>query len=182
MVAARFLLFISAGLGFRGRTSGGLAGIRSLLAIGRQSQSKNGPQGRGYNHSLGRGLEVDHKFRAFARSFAESADGTVVQFHDRLADRQTEAEPLATSAGLCEGVEDFFEIFRFNPNAGVADLDLQSLRLRVEGPHRDGAAFRSEFRSVPQDIPKYLLQPRGVCEDMMIGCEQLDGNIELPRG
>ena len=105
-----------------------------------------------------------------------------MQFHDRLADRQTEAEPLATSAGLCEGVEDFFEIFRFNPNAGVADLDLQSLRLRVKGPHRDGAAFGSEFRSVPQDIPKYLLQPRGVCEDVMIGCEKLDGNIELPRG
>src|SRR5438477_13113558 len=130
MVAARFVLFVSTGLGFRGRTSGGLAGVRSLLAIGRQSQSKNDPQGRGYNHSLGRGLEVDHKFRAFARSFAESADGTVVQLHDRLVDRQTEADPLAPSAGLFDGVEAFFEVFRFNPIAGVADLDLPIVRLR----------------------------------------------------
>src|SRR6266403_4645944 len=152
MVTTGFALFVSAGLGLRGRKSCGLAGLRWLLTI----------------EQSGRGLEIDHEFRAFPRTFTEGADRAAVHLDDRFADGESEAEAFLASAALLEGVEDFFEMMWFDPNTGVADFDPQGLGLGIKGADRHGTLAGSKFRRVLQEVPKHLLQARLIRQDDVV--------------
>ena len=113
------------------------------------------------------GLEVDYELCAFARAGAEGVDGSMVHFYDCPADRQPQPQTFPARPDLLERVKNFVEMFRFDADAGIADLDLQRGGFRINGANDDRAALRGKFRSVLQHVPKYLLQAGGIGEDVM---------------
>ena len=63
-----------------------------------------------------------------------------MHFYNRFADRQ-QPQSLTLRPNLLKGVEDFLEVFRCDPDAGVADLDLQGPRFGVECSDRNCTPF-----------------------------------------
>ena len=67
------------------------------------------------------------KGAAAAFAFTQNAESALVRFGDRLADRETEADPAKLSRDLAiallEGIEDAVELAGTNADAGVLDFN-----------------------------------------------------------
>ena len=112
------------------------------------------------------GGEGDCKGRTTAHAFAVGADRAAVGFDDRIRDRQAEAEPavamLAGDVALLKCLEDVRQRLGTDADAGILDAHRDAALVVVARPHGDGPAGRGEFERVFEQVPKDLLQPRGI--------------------
>src|SRR6266480_7650680 len=88
------------------------------------------------------------------------------RFRDRKTETKTAKTPGDGDLALFEGIENFVDLFRFDPNASIADSDFNLLRRRVNGFNNDTAFLRGEFHAVLDEIPKHLLQTRRISFDI----------------
>jgi hypothetical protein len=65
-----------------------------------------------------------------------------MHFHNRLADRQPQSQSFTSRPNLHKGVKNFLELFWFDSNARVADLDFQRLGFGVEACFLDSIERR----------------------------------------
>src|SRR5260370_12790232 len=80
------------------------------------------------------------------------------RFRDGKAEAKTSKTAGDRNLALFEGVEDFIDLFRLDPNASIGDSDFNLLRRRIGRFDNDTAFSRGEFYAVLDKIPKHLLQ------------------------
>src|SRR5664279_5819712 len=83
-----------------------------------------------------------------------------------LGNRQSKPEPAVLARddapSLFERIEDFRDQGRFDPDAVVCDLDHNLMGLVVPCGQFEVSFLRRKFRGVLHEIPKDLLQSRGI--------------------
>ena len=151
-------------------------GARRLVIIDDEQPQGAGGCGVRSDHACrggGRidGGEGDGEDRAEAVALALGADRTAVDFDDRLRDGQPQAEPavamLAGDVALLEGLENIRQRFGADADAGILDADEDPILDVVARAHGDAPAGGGEFERVLDQVPKDLLEPRGIGQRMM---------------
>jgi hypothetical protein len=124
-----------------------------------------GSSGLGSAHGVSPDRQCNAERRAPAPSRAAARDRPAVHFHQRLADRQAQAQSAELACrvpfGLLEGSEQARQHVRFNPYAAVADLGYEPA-VRTAAADTYATAGGREFDGVTQQVPEYLLQTRRV--------------------
>src|SRR2546430_9210870 len=104
-----------------------------------------------------------------------------MQIDDALADRESEPEPSILAryrpAALFERVENLRHDFLLDTDAGVPDLNDDLLGLGVTCGDFDPPAFRRELRGILHQVPKHLLEPRGIRPAMMLARIEVAGYL-----
>ena len=80
---------------------------------------------------------------------------------------------------MLEGVEDFLDPFWLDAHPSIGNSNVNLLRRGVGGFDRDAALFRSEFHAVLDQVPKDLLQTRGIAFDVRIGGAKTKFHFEI---
>ena len=85
----------------------------------------------------------------------------------RNSEAEAEAPKTASDRGLAllEGIEDFVDLFRLNTHATIDDADHDFLWRWIERLNHDAAFRGRELHAVLDQIPKDLLQARGITFD-----------------
>src|SRR5215471_15787365 len=110
--------------------------------------------------AFGERRELDDERGAPVRAGALRLNGPPMQLDERSGDGETEPQAgLGARAGgsLLKRIEDARQQIGRYANSGIAHRNAKNSGLGVLGSHGDGAALRSEFRRVLQEIPEYLL-------------------------
>src|SRR5207248_11351813 len=123
--------------------------------------------------------QLDHESCAFPSSLAACTNSAGVHFDDSFADRETEPQTFAPRIGPFEGSKNSSDKLWFDADAIIADLDGDCSWVRIVRPHRNCAVFRREFASVAKDVPKNLLQARWIGNQLVMRCQQGNGELEM---
>src|SRR5206468_11308986 len=85
-----------------------------------------------------------------------------LSLHDALPISETPKTAGDLGLSLFKCVKDFIDRFLFDANAGIDNASFDLIRCRVERFDSDSAFFRSKFDAVLDQVPKDLLQARGI--------------------
>src|SRR6266478_915515 len=109
-----------------------------------------------------------------------------MRINHRFRDRKTETKTAETAGdgdlALFEGVENFVDLFRLDPNATIGDSDFNLIRRWIDRFDNDAAFFRGEFHAVLDKIPKHLLQARWVPFDMGVSGAKSKFHVKMLGG
>src|SRR5882724_1515936 len=94
------------------------------------------------------------------------------RFRDRKTETKTAKTPGNGDLALFEGIENFVDLFRLDPNASIAD----------SGFNNDTAFLWGEFHAVLDEIPKHLLQTCWVPFDMGVSGVESKFHLKILGG
>ena len=80
---------------------------------------------------------------------------------------------------MFERVENFRQSFRLDPEPGISDFNTQLSLGIVAGGDDNLPVPRSELHRVIDQVPKDLLQARGVCSHMHLLCAEAEGARQI---
>ena len=104
------------------------------------------------------------------------------RFRDRKTETKTAKTPGDGDLALFEGIENFVDLFRLDPNASIADSDFNLVRRRIKGFNNDTAFLWGEFHAVLDEIPKHLLQTCWVPFDMGVSGVESKFHLKILGG
>ena len=101
----------------------------------------------------------------------------------RLRNGQTQSQAAETSSNgaltLLESIKDFVDLVRLDSDPGVGDTDFDLFWCRVLRLYNNATVFRREFHTVLDEIPKNLLQARGITLHMGVDSAKPEFCLEL---
>src|SRR5207247_9894256 len=98
----------------------------------------------------------------------------------RNSDRAAEDPETARDRGLAllEGIEEFVDLLRLNTHATIDDADHDFLWRWIERLNHDAAFRGRELHAVLDQIPKDLLQARGITFDKRMRSEEHTSELQ----
>ncbi len=101
----------------------------------------------------------------------DALNGTTVELDEGFGDRETESEAAELSGdsfvALLEGVEKFVDFVGRNADAGVLNLDSETVVRGDRRANRNGSFRRRKLRCVLEKVPENLLEAGDITSDMM---------------
>ena len=110
-------------------------------------------------------------------------DFPAVCVDQRLGNGEAKSETSKTAGNLdlslFECIKDLIDLLAFDTNPGVDDPSFNFVGRRVKGFDNDSAVFGSKFHAVLNQIPKDLLQARGIAFHIRVGGAKPKFYIEI---
>src|SRR5207247_6483080 len=97
-----------------------------------------------------------------------------------FADRQAKTEPSKLCpAALFKSIENFWQCFRLNSQAGVRDFNAQFSLGSVARRNGNLPIAGCELHRVIHQVPKALLESRRISSQMNFPCAEIEGTAQM---
>src|SRR6516162_199432 len=94
----------------------------------------------------------------------------MVEIDETFRDRESETQSAELSAhgriSLLEWLKQRSQPLRFNSDSGVGNFEVKTRLRIVKRADRDRSSLRGEFHRVVNQVPKHLLKPNAISQDV----------------